>query len=92
MFATGFTNLMDLAFGRDGTLYALEIDHDGLLGPGNEGALFAVSPQRRPSARSTLPAGALPFPGGIAVDDDDIYVTINAGSPGGGQVVRLRLR
>ena len=32
VFARGFTNIMDLAFGRDGTLYVLEIDHDGLLG------------------------------------------------------------
>ena len=32
VFASGFTNIMDLAFGRDGTLYVLEIDHDGLLG------------------------------------------------------------
>ena len=28
-----------------------------------------------------LPAGALPFPGGIAVGDDGLYVTINARSP-----------
>ena len=28
-----FTNIMDLAFDRDGTLYVLEIDHDSLLGP-----------------------------------------------------------
>src|SRR4051794_13487658 len=91
VFAGGFTNLMDLAFGRNGTLYALEIDHDSLRGPSNEGALFAVSPNGT-SRRITLPAGTLPFPGGIAVHDDDIYITINSGSPGGGEVVRVRLR
>jgi hypothetical protein len=91
VFASGFTNLMDLAFGRHGTLYALEIDHNGLLNPGAEGALFAVSPDGT-KRRIALPAGSLTFPGGIAVDDDDIYVTTNAGSPGGGQVVRIRLR
>jgi hypothetical protein len=90
VFASGFTNLMDLAFGRHGTLYAIEIDHDSLLGPANEGALFAISPNGT-KRRITLPAGALPFPGGITVHDDDLYVTINSGSPGGGQVVRLRL-
>ncbi len=89
-FATGFTNLMDLAFGRDGTLYALEIDHDSLLGPGNEGALFAVSP-RGEKQRIALPAGALPFPGGITVGRDGVYVSTNSGSPGSGQVVRLRI-
>jgi hypothetical protein len=90
VFAGGFTNLMDLAFARNGTLYALEIDHDSLLGPLNEGALWAVSPSGA-KRRITLPAGALPFPGGLTIHDDDLYVTINAGSPGGGKVVRLRL-
>ena len=31
-YATGFTNAIDLAFGRDGTLYVLEIDSDSILG------------------------------------------------------------
>ena len=46
-FATGFRNIMDLAFGREGTLNVLEIDSDGLLppvGPQTEGALFAIPP------------------------------------------------
>lgn len=86
----GFTNIMDLAFGRDGTLYVLEIDHDSLLGPSNEGALFAID--RRGNRRQIeLPAGTLPYPGGLALGDDGIYVSINARSPGGGQVVRLRV-
>ena len=41
-YATGFTNIMDLDFGRDGTLYVLEIDADSLLGPSTDGALFTV--------------------------------------------------
>jgi hypothetical protein len=91
-FATGFTNLMDLAVARDGTIYALEIDHDGLLTDDTtEGAIFAVD--RRGNKRQvTLPAGTLPYPGGIALGDDGIYVSINARSPGGGQVIRLRVR
>ena len=76
MFASGFTNIMDLAFGRDGTLYVLEIDHDGLLGPANEGAIFAID--RRARARIELPAGTLPYPGGLAVGKDGLYVSINA--------------
>jgi sugar lactone lactonase YvrE len=91
VFAHGFTNLMDLAFGRDGTLYALEIDHDSLLAPGTDGALFAIAPDGT-SRRITLPAGSLPMPGGIAVGRNGLYVTINAGSPGGGKVVRIRVR
>jgi hypothetical protein len=91
VFKSGFTNLMDLAFGRDGTLYALEIDADGLLGGSNEGAIFAID--RRGNQRQiTLPAGTLPFPGGITATNDALYVSINSGSPGNGQVIRISLR
>ena len=88
VYASGFTNIMDLAFGRDGTLYVLEIDHDGLLAPASEGAIFAVT--RKGTRRIELPAGTLPYPGGIAVGRDGLYVSINARSPGGGQVIRIR--
>jgi hypothetical protein len=88
IYARGFTNIMDLAFDRDGTLYVLEIDHDSLLGPGTDGAIFAVN--RKGTRRVELPAGTLPLPGGIAVGRDGLYVTTNATSAGGGQVVRIR--
>ena len=39
-----------------------------------------------------LPAGTLAEPGGVAVGKDGLYVTNNGGSPGGGQVLRLRGR
>ncbi len=88
VFARGFTNIMDLAFDRDGTLYVLEIDHDGLLTPTSEGAIIAVT--RKGTRRMELPAGSLPYPGGIAVGRDGLYVSINSRSPGGGQVLRIR--
>ena len=89
--ASGFTNIMDLDFGKDRTLYVLEIDHDGLLGGTPEGALFAIS--RHGTRRQiVLPPGTLTMPGGIAVGKDGIYVTNNGGSPGGGQVLRIRAR
>jgi hypothetical protein len=92
VFASGFTNIMDLAFGSDGTLYVLEIDHDNLLGGSNEGALFAIS-RSGAKRQIALPAGTLPMPGGIAVArDGQLYISINSGSPGGGQVIRLRAR
>jgi len=92
VYASGFTNLMDLAFGRDGTLYALSIDADGLLTPEDEGALYRVSAGATKPNKIALPDKALPFPGGLAIDDGDFYVSINAGSPGGGKVVRIHLR
>lgn len=89
VFANGFTNIMDLAFGRDGTLYVLEIDHDGLLGGDDEGALYAVS-RDGTKRQIELPAGTLPMPGGLAVGHHALYVTTNSGSPDNGQVVRIR--
>jgi hypothetical protein len=89
--ASGFTNLMDLAFGRDGTLYVLSIDADGLLNPGTDGALWTVSRHGR-TKRIELPAGTLTMPGGIVVDrHETLYVTNRAGSPGDGQVLRIDL-
>jgi hypothetical protein len=87
--ASGFTMIMDMAFGRDGTLYVLEIDANGLLAPPSEGALFAIS-RKGERRQIMLPAGALPFPGGIAVGKDGLYVTVNSGSPGDGKVIRIR--
>jgi hypothetical protein len=89
--ASGFTNIMDLAFGRNGILYVLEIDHDGLLGGSTDGGLFAVS-RDGTKRQINLPPGTLTMPGGIAIGKDGLYVTNNAGSPGGGQVLRIRTR
>jgi hypothetical protein len=91
---SGFTAIMDLAFAKDGTLYVLEIDHDGLFvhGPSTEGAIWAIPRHGGKPRRITLPDGTLPFPGGITVGKDGLYVTINSGSPGGGMVVRIKAR
>jgi hypothetical protein len=90
--ASGFTNLMDLAVGRDGTLYVLSIDADGLLNPGTDGALWTVS-RHGGTKRMELPAGTLTMPGGIAVGRHGaLYVTNRAGSPGDGQVLRIDAR
>ena len=93
VFKGGFTNIMDLAFGKDGTLYVLEIDHNSLFPSdnGNEGALFAIATNGA-QRRIELPAGTLPMPGGIAVGDDGLYVTINSAAAGDGKVVRIRAR
>ena len=89
VFASGFTNIMDLAFGKNGTLYVLEIARNGLLSGSPEGGLFAVS-RHGTKRQIVLPAGKLTMPGGIAVGKDGLYVTNKAGSPGGGEVLRIR--
>lgn len=92
VFASGFTSVIDLAFGRDGTLYVLEIAKDGLLaaegGGPPLGALWAV----RSGSRTELAPGELLFPGGVAIGrwDGAAYVTTGAVfGPGAGKVVRI---
>lgn len=91
-YASGFTNAMDLAFGRDGTLYVLEIDHDSLLNPSREGALLAVPRGGGTPQPIALPAGTLTEPGGIAVGQrGELYVSNHAREAGTGEVLRLTL-
>ena len=89
-FAEGFTNIMDLAFGRHGRLYVLEIDADGLLNPSADGALIAVD---RDGTKHPvdLPAGTLTHPGGLTVTRRAAYVSNTTIDAGVGQVLRIGL-
>jgi hypothetical protein len=91
-YATGFTNAIDLDFGRDGTLYVLEIDRDSLAAPGRDGGLWAVPPGGGTPRRIELPAGTLTEPGGIAVGRRGaLYVSNHAREAGAGEVLRIDL-
>jgi hypothetical protein len=99
-YASGFTNAMDLAFGRDGTLYVLEIDSDSILPPEGpkEGGLWAVPRGGGTPEKIELPAGTLTEPGGIAVGKHgELYVSNHARAagvgdePGAGEVLRIDL-
>ena len=87
--ATGFSSIIDLAFGRDGTMYVVEIAKNGLAGAlvlGTEfppiGALWAVKNGQRTALSDDLVA-----PGGVAVDGGHILVTTATFGPPGGTVV-----
>ena len=89
VFATGFTNIIDIAFGPDGSLYVLSLDADSLfgpVGPGTAGSLIRIAPG---GTRSTIAGGAtFTTPGGVAIADDGrIYVTLFSTSPTLGRVV-----
>jgi hypothetical protein len=91
-YASGFTNAMDLDFGRDGTLYVLEIDRDSLLQPGRDGGLWAVPPGGGTPQRIELPAGTLTEPGGLAVGrHGKLYVSNHAREAGAGEVLEIEL-
>ena len=99
VFASGFTNIIDLDFGRDGTLYVLEIDRDGLVPPDGPaaGALYAVSSRGKQKREIVLPAGTLTHPGGVAVGKrGDLFVTNRSDEAsdnpaGGGQLLKIDL-
>jgi hypothetical protein len=87
IFAAGFTNIIDIAFGRDGSLYVLEMFANGLPSNDPTGALIRVAPD---GTKTTIASAGLMLPGGLAIGNDGaFYVTTFATIPGGGQVVRI---
>ncbi|HEX5781357.1 MAG TPA: ScyD/ScyE family protein, partial [Solirubrobacteraceae bacterium] len=92
-YASGFTMVMDLDFGDDGTLYVLELDSDNILptGPSTDGAIWTVS-KRGTKRKLALPAGTLTEPGGIAAGKlDKLYVSNRSRTAGRGVVLRIDL-
>ena len=87
VYATGLTNVTDLAFGPDGTLYAVEIAKNGLLN-GPPGAIVAIP---WGGGAPTIVVDNLLFPYGIAIGNGSIYVSTGAPVPGIGQVLRIAL-
>jgi len=92
VYAEGFTNIIDIAFGPDGSLYVVEFNAKGLLqaeGPGGDpsGALIRVAPDR---SRTTIASQGLITPAGVAVGPDNALYVSNFGAVAGqGQVVRI---
>ena len=93
VYAGGFTAIIDVAFGPDGSLYVLEIAKNGLLDAfifGDwTGGLIRVAPN---GTRTEIAAGELFAPGGVAIGEDGVlYVTNNSIFSSSGQVLRIGL-
>jgi hypothetical protein len=87
VFATGLTNVTDLAVHR-GQLYAVQIADQGLLAPGMpSGSLVRVVPGGTP----VTVADNLQAPYGVAIRRGKAYVTTCSVCPGGGGVVKIPL-
>lgn len=83
---SGFTNIIDIAFGPDGSLYVLEIAKNAIPNF-NPGRLVKIAPN---GTRTEIAAGSLIAPGGIAVAaDGTLYVTNRSTSPTIGEVLRI---
>lgn len=87
VYASGLTNVTDLAFGPDGTLYAVEIAKNGLLN-GPPGAIVAIP---WGGGAPNFVVDGLLFPYGIAIGNGSIYVSTGSPVPGIGQVLRIAL-
>jgi hypothetical protein len=100
VYASGFTNIVDIVFDREGNLYVLQIGN-GFAGPGgppllSPGKLIRVEAD----GTRTVIYEDLFYPGGLAIGPDGAaYVTNNGIVPGpvpgafpdGGQVLRISL-
>lgn len=86
-YASGLTNITDLAFAPDGSLYAVEIAKHGLL-TGPIGALVHI-PAGGGSA--DVVARGLFAPYGVALHRGSAYVTTGSVAPAAGQVIRIPL-
>ena len=85
---SGFTNIIDVAFGPDGSLYVLEIARNAIPNFGAGGRLVRIEPD---GTRTDIISGMpLIAPGGIAVGPDgDLYVTNRSTSPTLGEVLKI---
>lgn len=86
IYASGFTNIIDIAFAEDGTLYALEIATNSLLAEG-PGGLWTVPPGGGTGTR--ILTDPLLLPGGIAIDDNGALYITNLSIFPDGQALRV---
>jgi sugar lactone lactonase YvrE len=91
VYASGFTNIVDIAFGRDGSLYVLEIAKNSLLSGDPAGALLRV-PKHGGQATVVASDGLVNPTAFVFGRDGNVYVSNNSLSPDAGQVVRIDLK
>ena len=93
VFADGFTNILSITFGPDGSLYVLEFNRGGLFNvdPSDpttlEGSVIRVAPD---GSRSVVASSGLIAPTAVEVaEDGTIYVSMLGILPGAGLVIQL---
>jgi hypothetical protein len=87
-YATGFTNVIDIAFGPDGSLYVLEIAKEGLRAADAGGRLVRIDPD---GTETTVIEEGLQAPTSVAVTHDSIYISNCGTCAGDGEVLRWDL-
>lgn len=90
MFATGFTNIIDIATGPAGNLYVLEYATNGILTGDSTGGLWSLSEDGL--SRELIMSTGLVHPTGLAAGPDGtLYVTHNGGSAGSGELLAITI-
>jgi hypothetical protein len=88
VYASGLTNVTDLAFDRHGNLYVVEFAANGLGSGDPSGALIRIRPD---GSQETVLSEGLVNPYGIAIGaHGDIYLSNHGQSAGIGEVLRLK--
>jgi sugar lactone lactonase YvrE len=89
VYAEGFTNIVDLAFDAEGTLYVLEMTRNGLLSGDVSAAVVRVMPD---GSQLEVASSGLNFATGLAIGPDGTFYVSNFGvMPDMGQVVTFEL-
>jgi hypothetical protein len=85
--AEGFTNIIDIAVAKDGSLLVLEIARNSILSGDFSGRLVKV---KKDGSQKEIVIDGLFAPGGLAVGRNGaIYVSNNSILPGAGQVLKV---
>jgi hypothetical protein len=88
IYVDGLTNVIDIGFASDGTLYVLEIAHNGLLSGDPTGALIRINAD---GSQDVVMSEGLTLPGGLALRGGAAYVSNCGTCPGDGTVLRIPL-
>ena len=87
VYASGFTNIIDIAWGPKGSLYVLEIAANGILSGDPTGRLVRVWPNGK---QTVVASKGLSAPTGVAIaKDGSVYVSNYGTSAGMGTVVNI---
>jgi hypothetical protein len=87
VYADEFTNIIDLAFDPEGSLYVLEYAANSILSGDPTGELSRVAPD---GTRTTIASEGLISPTGLALGPDGgIYISNNGFLAGQGQIIRI---
>jgi sugar lactone lactonase YvrE len=89
VYATGFTNIIDIAFDAAGNLYVVEIAHNSLAAAEPFGALIRVSPT---GVQTIVLQTGLSFPTSVAITASGNLLLTNCGvCPADGEVLEVVL-